>query len=165
MLVAAFAAPAQEADIPEISFTRTIGIVGIPADTLAERMNRWLATNELTEYGYKHTIGADEILRKPRSEKSFYCTIDAPNFFRGKEDAFVVFMFSAKSSNYGVSLTISEIDCQRNPIIKHFYGINGKLFKKYYDKRHYLAGVKLLEYISGLLDKQCSSLEAYLKSP
>jgi len=163
LLGAVFTAKAQEEDIPEIFFKRTIGIVGVPADTLAERMNKWLATNELTAYGYKHIIGTDEILRKPRSEKSVYCSIDAPNYFRGKEDAYIVFLLTVRTFRYGASVIMDEINCMRNPILPHFYGRNGVLFRECYDYRHYIAGVKLLDYLSDLFSEQCSSLEAYLK--
>ncbi len=163
VLGAAFTVKAQEGDIPEIFFKRTIGIVGVPADTLAERMNKWLATNELTAYGYKHIIGADEILRKPRSEKSVYCSIDAPNYFRGKEEAYIVFLLTVRTFRYGASVIMDEINCMRNPILPHFYGLNGVLFRECYDYRHYIAGVKLLDYLSDLFSEQCSSLEAYLK--
>lgn len=162
VLGVSFTAEAQE-DIPEIFFKRTIGIVGVPADTLAERMNKWLATNELTAYGYKHIIGTDEILRKPRSEKSVFCLIHAPNYFRGKEEATVFFKLTACTSQYGFSLTMSQIDCDRNPILGRLYGTNGELFKELYDKRHYRAGMHLIDYLSDLFNEQCSSLEAYLK--
>ena len=120
LLGAVFTAEAQE-DIPENFFKRTIGIVGVPADTLAERMNKWLATNELTAYGYKHIIGTDEILRKPRSEKSVYCSIDAPNYFRGKEDAYIIFLLTVRTFRYGASVIMDEINCMRNPILPHLW--------------------------------------------
>lgn len=165
MLAAAFSAPAQEADIPEISFTRTIGIVGVPADTLAGRMNKWLATNELTARGYNIANRLDEAFNMPRNEKLVYCSIDAPNYFRGNENAYVVFLLTAHSSQFGVIVTMNEIKCHRNPVIQNFYGKDGELFRKYYDKKHYSAGLQLLEYLSEFFNQQCSSLEAYLKSP
>jgi hypothetical protein len=56
----------------------------------------------LTAYGYKHIIGTDEILRKPRSEKSVFCLIHAPNYFRGKEEATI---FPENATNKSLTWT------------------------------------------------------------